>query len=83
MRVFPDFQCKLCDRAVDMRWARPGRDTPIPPFCSYCEFEFSKGHGKPSGGSLRDRREVMRGFAVAEFLHCEAGRMAWESKNAA
>lgn len=83
IRHLPDFQCKLCERVVDMRWYGRGRDTPLAPICFSCEREYREGHGTPTGGSFRDRREVMRGFAVAEYLHCAAARMQWETKHAA
>jgi hypothetical protein len=75
-----DFNCGICGRIVTMRWNRTGPDEIIPPICASCEREFSHRIGKPIGGTLRDRREVRRGFAVAEALHSEACRMKWEKQ---
>lgn len=66
-----------------MRWRRPGRDTPLAPICIGCERDFSEGVGRPAAGSFRDRREVMRGFAVAEYLQAAALRQQWSQKYAA
>lgn len=76
-----DFACGICERRVTMRWNRHGSGEIIPPICPSCEREFTYRIGKPRGGSLRDRREAMRGFAVAEALNSEAHRMQWERRH--
>lgn len=75
----PDFVCAICQRNVDMRWAgfRVRKDTPLAPFCVYCEQQYSAGIGQTQHGSFRDRREVKRGFAIAEALHCAAMQQKW------
>ena len=73
-----DFVCVVCERAVDMRWSlRPHRHSSIKPICSYCEDQYTQGVGKPKHGSFRDRREVMRGLALAEALRTTAAHMKW------
>lgn len=73
------FHCAICERIVEMRWNRyPGPDAVIPPLCNWCERDYSRGIGKPSHGAFRDRREVMRGFALAEALLTTANRQQWQ-----
>lgn len=76
-----DFTCAICQRKVDMRWAgfRVRKDTPLPPFCTYCEHQYTQGIGRPQHGSFRDRREVIRGFAIAEALNAAAMHKKWNS----
>lgn len=74
-----DFTCAICRRLIEMRWNRPGRGECIPPICLYCEGQFSSGVGKPAGGSFRDRRTVIRGFAIAEALRTAAAHKKWGS----
>ena len=72
-----DFRCAICQRDICMRWNGPGRDEIIAPLCTGCERWHAEGIGKPFGGSLRDRREVRRGIALANALHDEAARQRW------
>ena len=75
-----DFECAICQRRIDMRWnPRRGSGATLPPVCLYCEGIYSRGHGKPSGGTFRDRRTVTQGLALAEALRCEAAHKKWES----
>jgi len=60
-----------------MRYSHRGRCETIKPVCWSCECDYSKGVGKPLGGTFRDRRNVARGIALAEALHCEAVRQTW------
>jgi len=81
MKAQPDFICAICLRTVCGRWgAQRGPDRALPPLCRYCEQSYTAGVGKPSAGSFRDRREVMRGFALAEALRCEAMQKTWERR---
>lgn len=75
----PDFTCAICRRLVDMRFSyNPGRrDVALPPLCLWCEHDFSRGVGKPSAGSLRDRRIVRQGVALAEGLRTAAAHKQW------
>jgi hypothetical protein len=74
-----DFTCAICQRTVDTRWnhLRPGPDRIEPPVCRPCEREYSRGVGKPIGGSFKDRRNVTQGVALAEALRTEAARQTW------
>lgn len=73
-----NFICAICRYPVEMRWNSPRRpDAIIPPLCRCCERQFSEGIGKPTAGSFRDRREVVRGFAIAEALRTEVGHQQW------
>lgn len=78
-----DYTCAVCLRLVPMRWEHHKPTMPIWPLCRWCEGEYARGVGKPTGGSFRDRREVARGFALAEALRCEAASLEWRSKYAA
>lgn len=71
------FECAVCRREISLRWNRRGQDEIIPPICRSCEQEYARGIGPPRHGAFRDRREVMRGFALAEALRCEAAWMQW------
>lgn len=76
----PDFECVICKQVVDMRWhVRASAATNLEPICSYCETQYGSGIAKPKHGSFRDRREVMRGFALAEALRCAAMQKEWNS----
>ncbi|RSU58595.1 hypothetical protein BRX36_20240 [Sphingomonas sp. S-NIH.Pt1_0416] len=76
----PDFECAICQRMVDMRWhVRASAKSSMEPICAACEAEYSKGIAKPKHGAFRDRREVMRGFALAEALRCAAMQKEWNS----
>lgn len=80
--VSANFACAICQHDVDMRWERhrrPDRSTPIAPICRLCESHYSEGNAAPRHGSFRDRREVTRGFAVAEALHNAAMLTKWNS----
>ncbi len=72
-----DYVCAICQRLVSTRWNIRGRTQSIPPFCGSCEHEYTRGIGQPRHGSFRDRREVMRGFAIAEALHNAAMQKKW------
>lgn len=75
------FTCVICRHSVDMRWNHlrgPGQI--VPPICLSCERSYSHGVGKPKGGTFRDRRNVMRGVALAEALHSEAARQNWKAR---
>lgn len=73
----PNFHCAICGMEVCMRWTVRGRHRVMPPICPCCEHDYSKGTGKAQHGSFRDRREVVRGLALAEALRCEAARIQW------
>ncbi len=74
----PDFVCVICQRTVEMRWhVRASRNSSLEPICGGCEHEYSRGLGMPKHGSFRDRREVMRGLALAEALRTTAAHMKW------
>jgi hypothetical protein len=76
-RPVEDFDCAICQRQICMRWNFTGPTMTIPPICRLCEDWYTRGVGKPTAGSFRDRREVMRGFAIAEALHSAAGSKRW------
>lgn len=73
----PDYTCGICQAAVEMHWNHSGAGGRLPPLCFYCESVYSEGIGKPSGGSMRDRRTAMQIAALAEALRCEAARQSW------
>jgi hypothetical protein len=76
-----NFSCVICRYSVDMRWNHlrgPGQI--VPPICMNCERSYSHGVGKPKVGTFRDRRNVMRGVALAEALHSEAARQTWKAR---
>lgn len=78
----PDFECAICQRWVDMRWNRSGADRLIAPICNWCQRSYG-GHGTGlTAGSFRDRREVLRGFALSEALRCEAAQQKWRQADA-
>ena len=74
-----DYDCAICQRRVSMRFVyTPGKPwTPVRPLCLSCERDYSRGVGKPLGGSFRDRRNVTIGLALAEGLRCEAAHLSW------
>lgn len=76
------FVCAICERMQDDPYAsvRRGPDRAIPPICRYCEGDFTRGKGRPHGGSFRDRREVMRIFALAEALLRAATTKQWSKQ---
>lgn len=74
------FCCAICTRIINLRWNRRGRDEELPPVCIGCERQYTEGVGKPAHGSFRDRREVMRGFALAEALHTAAAHQQWSAR---
>lgn len=79
-----DFVCAVCRRTICMRWnVGPLANRTIPPICLYCEGEYSRGVRAPQAGAFRDRREVLRGLAMAEALRCEAARKMWSKEYAA
>lgn len=78
MRPDVGFTCVICQHDSSLRWNSPNRrDTIIPPICTFCEGHYTDGIGLPSRGAFRDRREVKRGFAVAEALHTAARLDKW------
>ena len=74
-----DFECGICGRMIEMRWNFRARI--IPPICPPCEDSYSSRRGVPRYGSFRDRREVMRGFAVTEALLSTASIKQWEARH--
>jgi len=75
------FTCAICERQIDTRWNMPGRAMTIPPFCQGCEHQYTQGIGMPTAGSFRDRRQVQRGFAIAEALHSAAAQKRWSDNH--
>lgn len=73
----PDFACAICERQVEMRWN--WRNAIIPPICLFCEQWYLPRASTPRHGSFRDRREVCRGFAIAEALANQAALKKWRS----
>lgn len=74
----PDFTCAICQRPVSMHWNQPGRvGAIIPPICLYCEGVFSERVGKPTAGSMRDRRMVTQGVALTEALRTAVAHRTW------
>lgn len=78
-----DFTCAICRRPVCMRWSMGRRFDPLPPICRSCEHGYGGNGRGQSGGSFRDRREVVRGIALAEALRTEALTMQWGRCHAA
>lgn len=78
----PDFICAVCKRHVCMRWSMGRRFDPLPPVCRGCEHSYGGNGRGQSGGSFRDRREVVRGIALAEALRTEALTMQWRPPHA-
>ncbi|HLY89066.1 MAG TPA: hypothetical protein VKQ27_08785 [Acetobacteraceae bacterium] len=76
------FTCVICQRFICTRWNMPGRVSQIEPVCTGCEGQYTQGIGKPTDGSFRDRRNVIRGFSLAEALHDEAARQNWSKRHA-
>lgn len=78
-----DFTCAICLHPVNMRWSMGRHFDPLPPLCRWCEKSYGgKGAGQ-SAGSFRDRREVVRGLALAEALRTQALSMQWGARHAA
>lgn len=78
----PDFTCAICQCNVEMRWSMGRRFDPLAPICRYCEMEYGGNGRGQSGGAFRDRREVVRGMALAEALRCEAAQQKWRQADA-
>lgn len=79
MKREDDFTCAACERRVSMQFVyKLGAPwSPLPPLCVSCERDYSRGVGKPSGGSYRDRRQAIQLLALSEALRCEAARQSW------
>ena len=75
------FTCVICQHEISLRWNTSFQHKQLPPICRYCESEYAKGTGKPSAGSFRDRREVIRGFVMAEALYAAAARIRWSTSH--
>lgn len=78
----PDFDCAICQRRICMRWDRGRADGQIAPICRCCEQHYGGRGTNQSAGAFRDRREVVRGLALAEVLHCEASQQNWRPGHA-
>lgn len=73
----PDFTCAICQRNIEMRWNFRRPSEALPPICLSCEQVFSEGVGKPTAGSMRDRRMVRQGVALTEALRTAAAHRTW------
>lgn len=77
-----DFTCAICERRINMRFNRYWKkDAHIAPICHGCEIWYAKGVGKPTAGTFMDRRNVRRGFAIAEALRTEAAHATWSAQH--
>lgn len=85
------FSCVCCGshrNGINVYAARTGRDREIAPICLSCERTASydwtgraRTRNVGTAGTFMDRRNIMRGAALADHLAAEASRIAWREQH--
>jgi len=76
------FKCAICEREVRDYPYRKGRDRHLEPICRLCERWWTERCGRPTEGTMMDRRKAMHVVALANALHNIASVQQWEQKYA-
>ncbi len=77
------FVCIACQRDVREPYYPPRYDwqKALPPFCRSCEHTWSRGVGRPTRGSITDKRRVVQIKMMADLISAEVNQIKWRARH--